>query len=289
MDNNKLSNTLSENESPDFQKISPIKNVNPPIDGRINTRTPEGTTPYRKKVSSLYKFIAILQILGLMIFLAIYASIAGKAGSEFIYMFLVLTLFPFLSIFAFINVIGFPIFLIKNKYRGKALLMPMLSILLSILILVPSMYQIIGLVIGLNRLLNIGNEIKSTTASSSTTQTAKKSDITTVAGKSKQDAINLMQSCKVDYFVGQSTNEIIAKDQNTKDWLQAAIKSSTGIEILENTPKTYIFASKSLTSELLDNVKKYRQACYEKRKLYLILDDYIETEYPMGVWTRIKL
>ena len=289
MDNNKLSNTSSENESSDFQNISPNKNVTPPIDNQINTRISVGTISGKRKVGTLYKFIAILQILGVIVFLTIYASIAGKTGSEFIYMFLVITLFPFMTIFALINVIGFPIFLFKNKYKGKALLLPILSILLSILILVPSIYQIVGLVIGLNKIANIGKEIKSTTTSSSTTQTTKKTDLTTAAGKSKQDALNLMQSCKVDYFVGQGTDEIIAKDQNTRVWLQAANKSSTGIQILENTPKTYIFASKSLTTELLNDAKKYRQACYEKRKLYLILDDYIETEYPMGVWTKVKL
>lgn len=191
--------------------------------------------------------------------------------------------FPFISVVAFINIIGLPIFIIVKKIRGKGLILSILSFLISLISFSFIAYWFFGFTNAINQTKSLTYERQISQAQN------RQSSLNIAAEKTKQDAINLMQNCKVDYFVGQSTDEIIAKDQNTKDWLQAAIKSSTGIEILENAPKTYIFASKSLTSELLDNVKKYRQDCYDKKKLYVIIDDYIETEYPMGAWTRVKL
>lgn len=110
----------------------------------------------------------------------------------------------------------------------------------------------------------------------------------TQSGKTKEEAISFMQSCKVDYFVGTTGDLSLAKDSNTKSWLSSAEKSSTGIAILENSPQTYVFASKSMTAELQDTVKQFRQSCYNKKKLLITIDDWIETEYPLGTWTRVK-
>lgn len=109
----------------------------------------------------------------------------------------------------------------------------------------------------------------------------------TQAGKTKEEAISFMQSCKADYFVGY-TDANLVKDGNTKTWLDKAEKSDTGIEISEGSPKSYVFVSKAKTADLQDTARQFRQSCYSTRKLYITIDNWIETEYPAGKWTRVK-
>ncbi|MGI9027757.1 MAG: hypothetical protein ACR2FM_02855 [Candidatus Saccharimonadales bacterium] len=109
----------------------------------------------------------------------------------------------------------------------------------------------------------------------------------TQSGKTKEEAISFMQNCKADYFVGYTDINLV-KDESTKSWLKKVEQSSTGIEISESAPKTYVFASKSMTPELQDTARQFRQSCYNTKKLYITIDDWIETEYPQGKWTRVK-
>lgn len=106
-------------------------------------------------------------------------------------------------------------------------------------------------------------------------------------GKTKADAISFMQSCKADYFVGYTDINLV-KDLSTREWLQKAEQSSSGIEISDTGSKTYVFASKAMTTELQDMARQYRQSCYNTRKLYVAIDNWIETEYPKGSWTRVN-
>ena len=108
------------------------------------------------------------------------------------------------------------------------------------------------------------------------------------AAKTVDDAVALLQSCAVDYFVGQTSSSYVPKDDSTKQWLSKAQQSSTGITILENSPKTYVFASVAQTTALQDKARQFRQACYDKKKLYISIDGWIETEYPVGTWTKVK-
>ena len=77
------------------------------------------------------------------------------------------------------------------------------------------------------------------------------------------------------------------KDGNTKSWLEKAEQSSSGIEISEESA-SYVFVSKSMTAELQDTARQLRQSCYDTKKLYITIDDWIETEYPAGQWTRVQ-
>jgi hypothetical protein len=108
------------------------------------------------------------------------------------------------------------------------------------------------------------------------------------SGTTREEAIRFMQTCKVDYLVGYTGDINLAKDANTQSWLQQAEQSDTGIVISEDAPKTYVFVSKTQTAELQDSVRQIRQACYGQKKLYIVIDDWIETEYPAGKWTRVK-
>jgi flagellar basal body-associated protein FliL len=91
-------------------------------------------------------------------------------------------------------------------------------------------------------------------------------------GKSKEEAIAFMRDCRADYFVGYTDIGLI-KDSNSKTWLEKAEKSTSGIEILEDSPKSYVFASKAMTASLQDTARQYRQACYSKKKLYITVDN----------------
>ena len=107
------------------------------------------------------------------------------------------------------------------------------------------------------------------------------------SGSTKDEAISFMQSCKADYFVGYTDINLV-KGANTKSWLNKAEQSSTGIEISEGSQKSYVFVSKSMTTALQDTARQYRQSCYNKRKLYITIDNWIETEYSAGKWTKMQ-
>ena len=107
-------------------------------------------------------------------------------------------------------------------------------------------------------------------------------------GNAKEETVSLMQSCKVDYFIGYTGDVNIVKDASSREWLQKAEQSSSGIEISENAPKTYVFVSKAMTLSLQDTARQARQTCYSQKKLYIMVDDWVETEYPAGKWTRVK-
>lgn len=107
----------------------------------------------------------------------------------------------------------------------------------------------------------------------------------------RENAISYMQSCQVDYFVGQTDHTDGSGETNsesTKEWLAKAQKSSTGIAFLESSPKTYIFTSRAMTADLQAVARQFRQSCHDSRKLYITIDDSVETEYPAGTWVRVK-
>lgn len=109
----------------------------------------------------------------------------------------------------------------------------------------------------------------------------------TQSGKTKEEAVSFMQSCKADYFVGYTDINLV-KDSTTKAWLNKAEKSGGGIEISESSPRSYVFASKAMTTALQDTARQFRQSCYSTKKLYIAIDNWIETEYPVGQWTRVN-
>lgn len=106
------------------------------------------------------------------------------------------------------------------------------------------------------------------------------------SGKTKEEAISFMQSCKADYFIGYTDINLV-KDSGTRSWLDKAEKSTTGIEISENSPASYVFVSKAMTAQLQDTARQFRQSCSKTKKLYISIDNWIETEYPAGKWTRV--
>jgi len=341
--------------------------------------------------------LGVLQALGVAIFLlimfwAIQQAKAGVSGTEFIGLFLFITLVPAVGIIAFINLIGLPIYMIKHKPHGKGLVFSIVSLIISALLALYGAYSVYQLRVATPNRINELNEqfeqksqeedrqfiaanakpeitkeeaiellktcklkgfyyTKQTESenlhnmqfpspeTSSTGVVLVKIDSepyrisiadrlipelvpiareaqktcanpqfwhdggyeqykdgkwyfkgevvnATQSGKTKDEAINFMQNCKADYFVGYTDMNLV-KDASTKSWLDKAEKSTTGIEISEGST-SYVFASKSMTTELQNTARQFRQSCYNAKKLYIAIDDWIETEYPAGQWTRVK-
>ena len=348
--------------------------------------------PDKKPSRWRYVFIVlgVLQLLGVAAFFGFmtWAGVQAKngvSGTEFLALLLFVTLVPAVGIVAFLNFIGLPIYLLKQKPKGKGLALGIVSLIMSMALVAYAGYNAFQLYVVLPNYANdraeqsrvkaeeyaaerekASYEITKETAVSLlqsctlkgfyyTDQTDKRAGgwgelsstgivVTEVdnepyrisiadrlipemvpiaresqktcgdpqfwhdgnyeqfkdgkwyfgtevvnaaqSGKTKEEALAFMQSCKTDYFVGYTDiNQV--KDANTKAWLERAEKSSSGIEILEDT-KSYVFVSRAMTLELQDAVRQFRSSCYSAKKLYVTIDDWIETEYPAGTWTRVK-
>lgn len=349
----------------------------------------------RKPSKWRYFFITlgILQALGITLFLvvmfwAVRQAKTGVSGTEFIALFLFVTVVPAVAIISLINLIGLPIYLVKHKPNGKGLFFSIVTLVISVLLFLYGAYSFYGLTVyprkksEESRQKNIQEQKEFAEANANpeitkdeaivllkacklkgfyyTNQTDKsdpanggwgelsstgvvltkvdgqpyrisiadrliselvpiareaqktcrgpqfwhdgtyeqykdgkwyfKGEVvnsTQQAGKTKEEAISFMKECRADYFVGY-TNINLVKDENTKSWLNKAEASASGVEISESSSKTYVFASKSLSVELQDSARQYRQSCYNTKKLYITIDDWIETEYQTGTWTRVK-
>lgn len=106
--------------------------------------------------------------------------------------------------------------------------------------------------------------------------------------RTKDEAITLLSACKVDYFVGQTGDPTVTTSSTTKSWLNLAEKSTTGIAVSENAPRTYILASKAMTTQLQDTVRQYGKSCYKTRVLSIAIDNWLENIPPSGTGTRVK-
>lgn len=340
----------------------------------------------------LFIVIGILQAAGIALFLLVILwagqqAAAGASGTEFIALILFVTVVPAVAAISLINLIGLPIYIVKQKPRGKRLAITILSLAISALLLLYGAYSVYGLTFYPKKL---SEESRQRTEQSQqefaadnakpeitkeeaiellktcklkgfyyTNQTDKsdpadggwgelsttgvvltKSDgqphrisiadrlipelvpiareaqktcgspqfwhdgtyeqyedgkwyfkgevvSGTQSGKTEGEAISFMQSCKADYFVSYTDINLV-KDSSTKSWLTKAEQSSTGIEILEGSPTSYVFASKAMATSLQETARQFRQSCYNTKKLYIAIDDWIETEYPAGKWTKVK-
>ncbi len=244
----------------------------------------------RKPSKWRYFFIVlgILQITGIAVFLLIMIDLsrsasAGASGTEFIAMALFATLAPAVGLVALINFIGLPIYLIKHKPRVAGLVFYIVSLIISTLLVLYGAFIVFQITVIAPTHEKAFEERYRKTYEEKQRQKATdyaRPEIT------KEEAINFMQSCKADYFIGYTDISLI-KNENTKSWLELAEQSSSGVEISEDSPKTYVFASKSMTTELQDSARQFRQSCYSTKKLYIKIDNWIETEYPVGTWTKV--
>ncbi len=388
---------MDENQKPPEAPRQPIGALNGPPP-RPMASMPGNLHKKSSKWRYFFIVLGILQALGVAIFLlvmlwAVQQAKAGVSGTEFIGLFLFITLVPAVGIIALINLIGLPIYMIKHKSRGKGLVFGILSLVISALLALCGAYSVYQLRVAVpNRVGELNKEFKQRNeeedrqfvAANAKPEIAKEeaiellkacklkgfyytkqtesenlngmqfpsaeasaagvvlvkvdgepyrisiadrlvSELVPIArevqktcdgpqfwhdgtyeqykdgkwyfkdevvnavqsGKTKDEAMSFMQNCKADYFIGY-TDISLVKDANTKSWLDNAEKSTTGIEILEDPLNSYVFTSKAMTIELQDVARQFRQSCYSTKKLYITIDDWLETEYPAGVWARVK-
>lgn len=242
----------------------------------------------KKQWDRFFIALGILQVVGVALFFGVMASMAGQTGGEFVALLLFVTLVPAVGLVALINLIGLPIYMTKHMPRGKGLILSILSLVISLALALFGAWSVYQMRVAVPKHINELSEQSEEKARKYAQESAKEPKISNPKpAKTKDEAINFMQNCKADYFVGY-TDISLVKDSNTKSWLNKAEQSTTGIEISENAPKSYVFASKAMTTALQDTARQFRQSCYNTKKLYITIDDWIETEYPQGKWTRVK-
>jgi len=279
---------------------SPAKQISlqspPQPNGAVNGQSFSQQTPVsRSQIEQLsdqkpskwrYFFIVlgILQALGVALFFLVMSSVVGKTGGEFVALLLFITLVPAVGLIAFINLIGLPIYMRKHKPSGKWLVFSILSLVISVILALYGAYSVYQMRVAVPKHIN---ELSEQSRQKSEQRQQEFAAAKTRPDITKEEAISFMQNCKADYFVGYTDINLV-KEANTKSWLNKAEQSSTGIEILEGSPKSYVFASKSMTAALQDTARQLRQSCYNTKKLYITTDEWIETEYPQGKWTRVK-
>lgn len=99
------------------------------------------SSPKKSKWRYLFMVLGALQVLGVFIFISTLFSVSGQTGSEFVALYLFLTLVPLITIAAFINVIGLPIYIVKQNLKGKALVFAILSLAISLFLLAYGVYN----------------------------------------------------------------------------------------------------------------------------------------------------
>lgn len=363
-----------------------------PIGSEINIAeaAPAEFTKKPSKWRHFFIVLGVLQFLGVAFYFIVMMGLmqqarSGVSGTEFVGLLLMFTLVPAVGIVAFLNFVTLPIYMFKQKLKGKGLVLSCVSLAVSTLLVANAAYSAYSMFVVFPDSVNTMNERSRQRVLEHEAERAKasyeiskeqavtllqacklkgfyytdqsdktaggwgelsesgvvvtevdgapyrisiadrlipelvpvareaqktcanpqfwhdgeyeqyedgkwyfKSEVVnaTQSGISKDEAITYMQSCKTDYFVGY-TDVNLVKDTNTKSWLDKAEKSTTGIEISEGST-SYVFASKSMTQELQDSARLFRSSCYGSKKLYVAIDDWIETEYPLGKWTRVK-
>lgn len=286
----------NKNKQLENQVLTPQQSFQPPAIVNGQTFIPSATMVEQigddtAKKPSKWKYffitLGILQILGIALFFLGMFSAAkqaeqGVSGTEFIALALYITVVPSVAILAIINIISLPIYLFKSRVRGKFLIFSIISLLISFVLFSFGTFMVYRLY---SYPKQLSEELDRKYENIETEQSKARS--TEVPEKTKDEAFTLLNECRVDYFIGYTDINLI-KEDNTKAWLNAAEKSSTGIEISIGNP-THIFVSKQKTIEYQEEVKKIRDACYDKKKLYIVEDNWIETEYPIGQWTKVEI
>ena len=92
--------------------------------------------PKPSKWRYFFIFLAILQVVGIGLFIQVMTSAAqmakdGASGSEFIAMIVYFTIVPAVGFVALINLIGLPIYMAKHRPRTIGLILSIVSLLFS--------------------------------------------------------------------------------------------------------------------------------------------------------------
>jgi hypothetical protein len=204
----------------------------------------------RLNISRNYYIISgALQLVGVAFFVYVYFVTAGKSGSEFVYLFMLITLLPFLAAMALVNLIGLPFFLYKHRTQGKVLVLPAASLLVSLGIFLYGAYGIYQTRVVMPK--QISQHSKNT---QDKLREYKEEDQQGIGEISKEEAITMLQNCKVMGFYYTNQN-----DRNNGAWGEL---SATGVVSTSTSDGRYrLSVADRLVSELVPIAREAQKTC----------------------------
>lgn len=140
--------------------------------------------------------LALVQVIGVILMVLLMLSVAGTTGGEFIALFSFMTIVPFLLGVSIFNLFYLPITIKKNKPKRKILILFVISIFISLAIFIYGGLIVVNTALGFIR---FGNNM-----TQSRKEDRLKRENTIAENKNpeitKNEAINLLNSCKVGVF-----------------------------------------------------------------------------------------
>jgi len=215
---------------------------------------PQAAVQKRSKWHSFFPILNLVIVSGIFLYFLLIFALGGKPGTEFIGLLFVLVAAPVIGIAALINLIGLPIYIVKQKQRGKALV-----------------YWIIPFIISLGLSIYIGFGAYSYVLSSrdAQKQEAQQDKLNAAADKqsdelfaaensrperSKDEAIQLIRSCVVEQLF--YTHQTI---RDTNVWGEL---SSTGVVVILTDGKPSMMRiADSLVNELVPIAREAQTTC----------------------------
>ena len=256
---------------------------------------PEGVIepPKPSRWRVVFLVLGIMQVLGVALFFGVMIWLwslvqTGLSGTEFIGLILFVTVVPFLGIVGLLNVIGLPIYIAKRKPRGMGLVFSIISLSISGLLVVFGAYMAVQLFIIVPlRTVQLREELSREYITEDYSQFGKTNTPVEPAGITKAEATALLTDCKVNFFAGYTDISLI-ENEIPRGWFENMEQTGADFEYSEGEQGLYLFASKAMTAEMQDTVRQIRQDCYDTQKLYIVVDDWIETPNAQGEWVRVK-
>lgn len=231
-------------------------------------------SPSRNSISTLIgiNFGVVLAALLLQWYINVYGT------ERSVLMALLLVPFMLLGFFAVVcaNVIYIPLYLIKSKPTIGHAILATVTLLVSL-----------GVVGFYAYLLTHPTHYATQSTVGSYSQTGK-SQAARYDETTKDKALQLMNDCRVGEFVGYN-GDISLVDKNGKDGIQRAEKSATGISAYMGGASypTVMYASKTLTPELLPSARLAREKCAGQKELRVYVDNTLEVKASDGSWRTV--
>jgi len=235
--------------------------------------------PVRKPSKWRYFFIAlgIMQILGVILFFlimswAVRQANAGVSGTEFVGLALFFTLVPAVGLIALVNIIGLPIYVIKQKPKGKWFVLCILSVAIS---LMPAFYGAYSFYLIKVAVPEQSQEVD--------TKIRKESEASRQAFASdnsnpeitKEETIELLKTCQLSGFYYTNQTE---KDEYG-GWGEL---SSTGVVLTKIDGKPYrVSIADRLVPELVPIAREAQKTCDGPQFWH---DGNYEQKQPDGTW-----
>lgn len=211
-----------------------------------------------RKRSSRWRYVfmvlGILQALGIALFFgvmvwAMQQARAGVSGTEFIALWLFITLVPAVGLIAFVNMIGLPIYMAKQKPKGKGLGFSIVSLVISVLLVAYGAYTAFQMYVIFPSAMGDRAAESQARARSYAEERAKASNEITAA-----EAIELLQGCQLRgfYYTNQDS-------KSNGSWGEL---STSGVVLTEVDNKPYrISIADRLIPELVPVAREAQKTC----------------------------